>query len=113
MVGDWVRQTGSGILLQVEEIHPPYIYAVGKGGQFMDIEPIPLTPEILEKNGISSSDTGCFFDEDKNALLEISCINGEVFWTININEYDIIRLRYIHELQHALRLCGIEKEIEL
>lgn len=21
--------------------------------------------------------------------------------------------RYVHELQHALRLCGIEKEIEL
>ena len=24
-----------------------------------------------------------------------------------------IAITYVHELQHALRLCGIEKEIEL
>jgi hypothetical protein len=27
--------------------------------------------------------------------------------------FDGIEINYVHDLQHALRLCGIEKEIEL
>lgn len=73
-------------------------------------EPIPLTPEILEKNGFKNSE---FFGElhykDWQIMsdcyyLAARCGDG---WYIDIP------CKFVHELQHALRLCGIEKEIEL
>lgn len=84
-----------------------------------EIEPIPLTTEILEKNGLEKDNhgrlSGEYFDEDIHQDLEITVDSktGEVWWSYNWDEYYIIRLRYVHELQHALRLCGIEKEIIL
>ena len=83
------------------------------------IQPIPLTIEILEKNGLEKDNHGRlygeYFDEDVNNDLEISVDDktGEIWWSYNWDEYWIIRLRYVHELQNALRLCGIEKEIVL
>lgn len=53
MIGDRIRQNESGLLLQVSNIQPPYITAVGEDGQFHEnsIEPIPLNHETLEANG--------------------------------------------------------------
>lgn len=124
MIGDWVQvpSEDNPLFLQVLGICPflsgeYYAYTnpiIDRQPLWIKIlEPIPLTPDLLEKNGIHQSDTGEFFDEDINSHLEISVKDGCVYWTININEYDIIPLRYVHELQHALKLCGIEKEIVL
>ena len=79
-----------------------------------DIEPIPLTSEILEKNGFEydnynhnwiydefTIDYGHLIEEDDNDYLFI--------WVADIS----VKLTYVHELQHALRLCGIKKEIIL
>jgi len=77
----------------------------------VDVKPMPLTPEILEKNGMSKNPYGEYFAEDKHCFLEISREPEGFYWTINANEYGIIPLKYVHELQHALRLCGIEKEV--
>lgn len=76
-----------------------------------EIEPIPLTPEILEKNGLANDPYGCHFEEDKYMELEISVEEEGIYWTINYNEYAILKLKYVHQLQHALKLCGIDKEI--
>ena len=78
-----------------------------------EIVGIPLTQEILEKNGWREDYSGDHFPEDTNHKLEISVDDKTVLWTINCYEYEIIRLSYVHELQHALRLCGIKKTIEL
>ena len=78
-----------------------------------NIEPIPLTPEILEKNGLANDPYGCHFEEDEYMELEISAEEEGIYWTINYNEYAIMKLKYVHQLQHALRLCGINKEIVL
>lgn len=83
------------------------------------IEPIPLTPEILVKNGLETEEDGRIFgecfDEDDSRDLEITFDDktGVIWWSYNWDEYRIIKLSYVHELQHALRLCGIEKEIIL
>jgi hypothetical protein len=98
------------------------------GYMYFDAEklsPIPLTPEILEKNGMHlynrktnrlmerCNHSDCF-KEDENFTVELSLDNdGKIRWTINGDEYTIMPLDYVHQLQHALRLCGIKKEITL
>lgn len=64
------------------------------------IEPIPLTSEILEKIGWEEIPKGF-------VLYKKLCKNSFV---VNASK---IQIKYIHELQHVLRLCGIEKEIVL
>jgi hypothetical protein len=86
-----------------------------------NIRPIPLTKEILEKNADSHFDERvydiyCFHNEDDDGyahLVEITFIYGQFEWTINSNEYGIAEIKYVHELQHALRLCKVDKEIVL
>ena len=120
-VGDWVINTEfdkqvidrvecvekNRVFLEHAKLYTPINY----------IEPIPLTDEILKKNGLPITEfpfCSIYFDEDTNYKLELSeNKEGDIYWSISCDEYQIIRLRYVHELQHALRLCGIEKEIEL
>ena len=84
-----------------------------------EIEPIPLTPEILEKNGFVLID-----DEDKMYRLNLAedesvCVTAdfkceEPFVHVRNTCYQATPYcRYVHQLQHALRLCGIERKIEL
>ncbi len=71
------------------------------------IAPIPLTAEILEKNGFVKqwneswklNNSNLLIDEDNGLYVGISMLS--------------LRLDYVHELQHVLRFCGIDKEIEL
>lgn len=81
------------------------------------IRPIPLTADILAKNGFgdSSATNEKFFEcGDFEIWIDFkeqgywACIKnrvGELYFEGN--------KRYVHELQHALRLCGIDKEIVL
>lgn len=112
MIGDWVcfdGDTSHECPVQIDGISKE---EAGVDGDWYDIwEPIPLTPENLEKNGMSRNPYGEYFAEDKHCFLEISREPEGFFWTINANEYGIIPLNYVHELQHALKLCGIEKEV--
>ena len=81
------------------------------------VEPIPITPEILEKNGfvLKEEEVGMYgvkiaphYTRD-DLPFEVFC-DGEPFaiWFNNP-----VNIKYIHQLQHALRLCGIEKEITI
>lgn len=122
MLGDWLWYKGrfNAFHFQVEQITK---YAVGFHAEPCECEmhylrlcecnPIPLTPEILEKNGVEFNDFRCnFFKEDEDSVLEI--LKGKyIWWSINFAEYTILRLDYVHQLQHAIRLCGIKKEIIL
>lgn len=87
------------------------------------INPIPLTPEILEKNGFKKAKfndnepsglCGKWWSKDGLILVkmfELTLI-GIVF-SVSGNNSRISNIRYIHELQHALKLCGIDKTITL
>lgn len=120
MIGDWVSVTGTPMRIgALGTIKAGFLD--GKGEMFFHnydiLEPIPLTHEILVKNGLEESFDGAieyeYFPEDKNILLEITEEKGEVWWTINVAEYRIAKLEYVHQLQHAIRLLGIDKEIIL
>lgn len=73
------------------------------------IKPIPLTPEILEKNGWYLDEIDGSYRHYDNHFW----IGGRnaPFGIMVSNLYQDIN--YVHELQHALKLCGIEKEIVL
>ena len=105
MLGDWVLDTRTGTPLRVNPFMAEF--------EVPEWQPIPLTPEILEKNGLVNDTLGCYFDEDEQMMLEISSEEEGIYWTINYNEYGILKLNSVHELQHALRLCRIDKEIVL
>ena len=85
-----------------------------------DVERIPLTPEILEKNGFVQN------PRSKSRRSHQICTDSVYisWWRGRLNilfkpfighstNHVNVDGKYVHELQHALRLCGIEKEIVL
>ena len=96
------------------------------------IHPIPLTPEILEKNGFKKDaftnlSPDYYFNNDEYSIcvnLNSTCDKSKSIWiekrsnrfTVSIEEsrhsLDKKPL-YVYQLQHALRLCNIDKEIVL
>lgn len=89
-----------------------------------NIEGIPLTPEILEKNGFEVTYPGkCYnkqMGEHKRFLsryLSIEYIDTE--WEVSMN-YDTLidhvtlcSVRYVHELQHILWALGLDAEFKV
>lgn len=132
MVGDWVLLFDK-TPVKVDCIGNVEVYLSEPNGQdwrvtYEHIKPIPLTPEILEKNGFTycKSDGGFYLhttisygnwdvdvvlfdvtDEYRNNQLHISSPDDS-YIAIHLMECN-----HVHELQHALRLCGIKKEISL
>ena len=80
-----------------------------------EIVGIPLTEEILDRNGFESVPAPSERVWMRNGQEVWLDNEGENYWA-NIKNGEFYfegYIEYIHELQHALRLCGIEKEIEL
>ena len=124
MIGDIVRQIGSGIILEIEEIKPPYIMAIGELGQFHEdtIEPIPLTPEILEKNGFTHSfGDSDFYDYEKwekkvdDKTIRVIKDRDGCFCRVDDNKLtrSMGIVPAVHTMQKIIRIGGIEKTIEL
>ena len=86
-----------------------------------DIRSIPLTPEILEKNGfVVNKDREEIWYEIKSGkygLFGISRFETTTHWIIGFtdgtNLIEHLDIHYVHELQNAMTLCKIEKQIEL
>lgn len=108
MVRDWVYITEHPMKKEAKQVKPEHFLR-----SLVIFEPIPLTLEILEKNGFEKhiSDTRMFFHHDEYRL-SYYLVNKH--FTIynqidgSLVQRDIVN---VHELQHALKLCGINKEI--
>lgn len=85
-----------------------------------DINPIPLTPEILEKNGFIGDKNVCktkVRDDLKDELWQCEYAwylkNLRIKNRTNSSVARLYNIMFVHELQHALRLCNVSKEIEI
>ena len=82
------------------------------------LEPIEITPEILEKNGFYEDGDGVYGDDNSYFIPIYSSGFDTGTWETHIEPTEGIgdfygELKYVHQLQNALTLCGINKEIEL
>jgi hypothetical protein len=105
-------ESGTGFPVRIEMLY----YSHGEGlvqyndGENDGIEaaeyelfPVPLTDEILEKNFPEPTDGITWYPEDGGFNCHTYIPKCE------INAFGLFK--YVHQLQHALRLCEIEKEI--
>lgn len=81
-----------------------------------EVEAMPITEKMLQKNAdiveewINAEEIWTWSaNNDDNASVIFHCREG---WRTREIGTPTVR-RYVHELQHALRLAGIGKEIEL
>ena len=124
MVGDWITNK-SGLPTQIITVNGACAYAIFGGDEgdpwifndyiYLPI-PISLTPEILKKNGfgfVKSSNRDSVWNGQwiyKGLELATCCLNRDDNWPCYINIYDSnIKCEYVHQLQHALRLCGLDE----
>lgn len=70
------------------------------------IRPIPITPEILKKNGWEETEYWHEY-EDGNTIIQYSLSN--IWGIINGIEIEHFKCEYVHQLQHLLRLCGLDE----
>lgn len=111
--GDWVK--ASGQLCRVEEVFVnrltkefeyTLIYPNGNSSRIVigEIEPVPLTPEILEKNGWE-------WDEQDFRLGTLDLFPVENYFVLD--GFCNKKLKYVHQLQHMLFGLGIDSEIKI
>ena len=110
-IGDWVKIKGHIDYNKVREIARDenmqwYISFACSATLFRayEFEPIPLTTEILENNGWKHS----------NNLMIVSIDDSDFYWSEEFgvlykNQYNMCNCKYVHQLQHALRLCGLDE----
>lgn len=118
MIGDWITHVA---YLNERDNHP-YItnvrieniygyeinckiedYTILSGTRLSECKPIPLTEEILLKNGFE--DFGRYFRLQDDILMIHR--NGGKLWAI-IGTW-AIDIQYVHRLQHLLRFCGLNE----
>jgi len=149
MNGDWVLFNGKPVqIAAVSEFNDMVAYFDNDIGQILDadinvIQPIPITHDILNKNGFVCKDIwhgivehkhtehikdnidykGLKFSTNNELVIEMCKDTDEVrniklkaFNKSGAFEMSIVKpcdTHYVHELQHALKTCGFDKKIEL
>lgn len=116
-IDDWVFDINNDIECQVG------IKDFRNGGEYIldYYKSIPLTAEILEKNGFEDVGQDIYQCEVKPYYIWWESDRYRLGIDKDESDYEkecfgeVMRLPiiYVHELQHALRLLQIEKEIEL
>ena len=128
MVGDWVNVFGTP--KQIEGVRKfrngdEIIYYDGDNGNFIKaVTPILLTKEIMLKNGFNlyPEETNVFYlnagyrhDLDTVCLYIGDIERPSIYGNDSLGEktYVVLHCKYVHEFQHVLKMCGINKKIIL
>lgn len=115
MIGDWYYWEDEGKKYPLQVTKDTFKLS---DKDISNFQPIPLTPEILDKNGILYEKLSFYYVIKDNKDLECTHYIYQTIqedWAIGVDTgaYDcsvFARIKYVHELQHALKLCGIDKK---
>lgn len=81
-----------------------------------DIAPIPITPEILEKNGWKNDGYDWYRLPTKRAYLYITkdiTTLGEFLVCVGLDRHNLASINFVHQLQHLLFGLNINSEMEV
>ena len=98
----------SGVFFKSKKFDESLIFVSMK-----DLEPILLTEEILEKNGFKKDKDYGYFIGQSNSGYYIYLDNNYLSIQAGYDAIEFAWCEYVHELQQALKLCGITKSIKL
>ena len=112
MINDWVSDK-YGYLMQITVIGDGYVSFEDDEGNLCQLddkcnqpEPIPLTYEILKKNGWKDAEFWCEYQEGNNSIQ--ACL-PDMRGRINGIEIEHFKCECVHQYQHLLRLCGLDE----
>ena len=127
-IGDWVCYTGKCIdgigpnrkITYIERDTCGFLIGLDYGvfhyssAKIEDIIPIPITPEILEKIGFVEM-WGDFVVTHNGFYINIEVQENRFGLEVSADGHIIIScdVEFVHQLQHALRLACVGKEIEV
>jgi hypothetical protein len=118
-----ISEVSIGDLVLVNE-RPVYVTLAVLSVWNDNIKPIPITKELLEKNGFEKEGVielynhYCGMDNRVSLNDDFYYINSRNTWYVHVDSEDYCtiancELTYLHELQHILRLCNIEFEFNI
>ena len=116
------RVSHNGDIGKVVEIKTTHVRLMFKDGasylyNVNELEPIPLTDELLKKIGFNSNNSGGYINKIGTVRLSIEKLSNcyyLMFIDYNMGN-DLLDkpIKYLHQFQHELFDAGIELKIEL
>lgn len=123
MIDDWVYETRDNHPERVREIWEHRVMLEYNDlYEYDEIEPAPLTPEILEKNGFRVIFEGelhtSYFQDIERFHTEIKVDKTGIYQKLSMcdglgNKVVLVECKFVHQLQHVLNLFCINKDIKL
>lgn len=116
--GDWVRYIGNNSLkyVQIWQVRENFLFLESGYGMvnFSEVEPIPLTFDILAKNGWKKA----FPNENlwKNGdIIIYDCLLKDNSWCFKVTGFEggNIYFKFVHQLQHLLFGLGLDSDMEI
>ena len=116
--GDWVKYIGNNSLkyVQIWQVRENFLFLESGYGMvnFSEVEPIPLTYEMLEKNGWKKA----FPNENlwKNGdIIIYDCLLKDNSWCFKVTGFEggNIYFKFVHQLQHLLFGLGLDSDMEI
>lgn len=108
MIDDWIYIKEYPSIAQPTQVKKEHFVR-----SLVEFEPIPLTTEIIEKNGFEKNRDYGYFIGQSNSGYYIYFDDNYLFIQAGYDAIEFVRCEYVHELQHALKLCGITKSIKV
>ena len=125
MIGDWVMSIHPAVPrpIKVTEVGGNDIGYKNGILHISFIEPIPITPRVLEKNGfypIYKDEKSAYkwkeYDEDdkiQSIIIDFERKRVSEVWSDRTRKSYKGEIVYVHELQQIIKICGISQIIEL
>ena len=126
-IGDWVKIDYNSQKVKVTAVYNNWIDTSSISPLMSKVSPIPLTPEILEKNGFELNGELPFRKEFRICFNEDTEDERHLFVEYH-HKSDYVKLTYqtytghhngtngivinhcgVHQFQHALRICGLNE----